>query len=265
MAAEREQLARVAIVESLEGNRLARAHQCHEPLVARDPEARARAADVSGMAGERRSIHCSVVTNFTGIYEQKRTARRKVGHPSNFCGPGPFAPAVSNQELIRTLKAAIVRRLLLGAALIGALALAVPTLAASAHVPCGKHKPRRSNCGKHLGQLKHHLTHHGPTGATGSTRQTGQTGASGATGPTGGSRHVPCGKHKPRHSNCGKHLGQLEQQAPAGATGASGATGSTGGSTGSTGASGSTGVTAAAAPTPKKDHGKGQGDGGGHA
>ena len=39
-------------------------------------------------------------------------------------------------------------------ALVGALALAAPTLTASAHVPCGKHKPRHTNCGKHKGESK---------------------------------------------------------------------------------------------------------------
>jgi hypothetical protein len=216
------------------------------------------------MAGESRSIHRSVVTNSTDIHEQERTKSTKSWVSLQLFRPRTVCISREQQEVIRMLKATIERRLLLGAALIGALALAVPTLAASARVPCAKHKSRHSNCGEHLGRLRHHVKHHGPTGATGTTGHTGSTGATGATGPTGGNRHVPCGKNKPRHSNCGKHLGQLKQHGPTGATGASGATGSTAGSTGSTGASGSTGVTASTAPTTKKGHGKGQGDGGGH-
>jgi hypothetical protein len=43
---------------------------------------------------------------------------------------------------------------LAAAAVAGALALAVPTFAASAHVPCGKNKPHHTNCGKHKGASK---------------------------------------------------------------------------------------------------------------
>jgi hypothetical protein len=43
---------------------------------------------------------------------------------------------------------------LAAAAAISTLALATPTLAASAHVPCGKHKAHHTNCGKHLGASK---------------------------------------------------------------------------------------------------------------
>jgi hypothetical protein len=115
------------------------------------------------------------------------------------------------------------------AALVGALALATPTITASAHVPCGKHKPRHTNCGKHKGQLKHgHGTTGptGPTGSTGTTGRTGTTGTTGAGGPPNGqhgrgrghgasssahaakkSGHVPCGKTKAKHTNCGKHKG----------------------------------------------------------
>src|SRR5262249_26391755 len=77
VAAEREQLARMAVVENLEPNGLAGAHQRNEPLVAREPERRARTTHVSGMAGKSRSIHRSIMTNSTGIYQQQRTPSTK--------------------------------------------------------------------------------------------------------------------------------------------------------------------------------------------
>jgi hypothetical protein len=43
---------------------------------------------------------------------------------------------------------------LAAAAAVAALTLAMPTLPASAHVACGKHKPRHTNCGKHKGASK---------------------------------------------------------------------------------------------------------------
>jgi hypothetical protein len=43
---------------------------------------------------------------------------------------------------------------LAAAATVAALTLATPTLPASAHVACGKHKPRHTNCGKHKGATK---------------------------------------------------------------------------------------------------------------
>jgi hypothetical protein len=113
---------------------------------------------------------------------------------------------------------------LLAVAAVAACAFAVPTLSASAHVPCGKHKPRHTNCGKHLGQLKHH---HGPTGPTGPTGSTGTTGTVAPADNDGGrhrgrghgeaatrpahaakkAKHVPCGKTKAKRTNCGKHKG----------------------------------------------------------
>jgi hypothetical protein len=119
---------------------------------------------------------------------------------------------------------------LLAVAAVGACAFAIPTLSASAHVPCGKHKPRHTNCGKHLGQLKHHRGPTGPSGPTGLTGPTGSTGSTGAVEPSDNdagrhrgrghdaadtrsahaakkAKHVPCGKTKPKRTNCGKHKG----------------------------------------------------------
>lgn len=45
----------------------------------------------------------------------------------------------------------LANRALAAVALTGTLALASPSLAASTHVPCGKNKPRHTNCGKHKG------------------------------------------------------------------------------------------------------------------
>jgi hypothetical protein len=44
---------------------------------------------------------------------------------------------------------------LAAAAAVAGLAVGMPTLSASAHVACGKHKPRHTNCGKHKGAAKH--------------------------------------------------------------------------------------------------------------
>jgi hypothetical protein len=47
------------------------------------------------------------------------------------------------------------------AAAVAAFALGTPALSASAHVACGKHKPKHTNCGKHKGASKGKKHGHG--------------------------------------------------------------------------------------------------------